>query len=120
MSAVRIRMGALTERKDKENGGIHMLACSISAADGRRSVSTHEPLLPDPVLTLLKESDLPRGVSRDGTLDVTITMIDWASVLELEAIVLEAVSAPIYRLMRLSDVTHFFPFHVRIASIGRR
>ncbi|EIM81747.1 uncharacterized protein STEHIDRAFT_172009, partial [Stereum hirsutum FP-91666 SS1] len=88
-SAVRIRMGALTQRKDRENGGTPMIACSVSGADGQRLVLTREPLCGDPVLTLLKESDLLRGVSKDGTLDVTITMIDWASVLELETIVFE-------------------------------
>lgn len=97
-SAVRVRLGALTQRKDRENGGIPMIACTVTSADGRRWVLTREPLCGDPVLTLLKESDLLRGVSRDGTLDVTITMIDWASVLELEAIVLEAVSTLIYCL----------------------
>lgn len=91
-------MGPLTERKDRENGGTPMIACSVSGADGRRLVLTREPLCGDPVLTLLKESDLLRGVSRDGTLDVTITMIDWASVLELEAIVFEAVSTLIFCL----------------------
>lgn len=100
ISAVRIRIGALTELKDKENGGTPMIACSVSGPDERRLVLTHEPQVGGgPVLTLLTEVDL-RGLSiaRDRAFDVTIAMIDWASVLELEAIVLEAVSAPKYTL----------------------
>jgi hypothetical protein len=89
-STLRIRAGILTERKDADNGGIPMLAWSVSEGSDVPTSST------------VKTADASRGqeiilVERKenerNVLRVELTMVDWASIFELDALIVDSVSS---------------------------
>lgn len=83
-----IRVGAQTERKDKDNGGTAMLACTISNTSGKHETQTYE-VSSSHELVLLRDTDQVQ--SGGATKVVQLTMIDWASVFELEKVIVSSV-----------------------------
>lgn len=77
-----------------------MITCSVLVAHEKRFTRKYDPLEDGSVIVLLEETDLlalSGGHSiGETTLNMTITMIDWASVFELEAILIDAVSTLIF------------------------
>ncbi|KAF5378816.1 hypothetical protein D9615_007015 [Tricholomella constricta] len=80
--ALSILTGPLTERKDRFNGGTPMLACVISGHTKENVTTLYDagPLQIIQLYTLETESQA------DNALTIELTLIDWASVFELEAI----------------------------------
>ena len=89
---LRIRPGKNTERKDPENGGTPMLVWTITP----EGTDSSEPLVvesgdahPFREITLIEDGHVTLV---DRPCFVQITLVDWASVFEVEAIVVESVS----------------------------
>lgn len=116
--AVSIRVGPLTERKDRSNGSTPMLACVISGDGHEESITVHDPEPSTLVRLYASESN--------GTCIIELMMIDWASVFELEAIV--TASVPLYlshsncscaNILQEQDICPAPPVHAgRILWIG--
>ncbi|KAH9911169.1 uncharacterized protein B0H18DRAFT_1129075 [Fomitopsis serialis] len=92
-SYLSIRTGSRTERKDSFNGGTPMIACSVSArSEGGGDSSTNENQVktydcgPSQEVVLVDE-DTP--TARPVPVKITLTLVDWASVFELESVVVD-------------------------------
>lgn len=86
---LRLRTGSRTERKDSFNGGTSMLACSVrSFSQDKEEVTTTYDCASSQEITLL---DVDSLAGHALPVKITITLIDWASVLELEDIVVDSV-----------------------------
>lgn len=94
-----LQTGPRTERKDRFNGGTPMIACSISVSSqgsGEERTTTHE-CGPSQEVTLID------GIPQELPVKVTITLIDWASVFELQSIMVDSVSRSL--ILLYSSVT---------------
>ena len=87
---LRLRTGPLTERKDAFNGGTPMIACSVCpfSQDQRRENTKTYDCGPSQEITLLDAKDL---ASHALPIKVAITLIDWASIFELEDMIVDRV-----------------------------
>ena len=93
---LRLRTGPRTERKDAFNGGTPMIACSVAPFNqdaGREEATTYD-CGPSQEITLLDANSLATQVL---PVKVTITLIDWASVFELESIIVDCVCGALRR-----------------------
>ncbi|KAI0057783.1 hypothetical protein BV25DRAFT_1830696 [Artomyces pyxidatus] len=85
---LRVRVGPHTQRKDSDNGGVPMLVCTITtslAANAHPTTRTDTYVDVQPgELALFAE---PEGnADGEGERTVELTMVDWASQFEIEAI----------------------------------
>lgn len=87
---LRLRTGPRTERKDSFNGGTPMIACSVYPFNqdaGGEEATTYD-CGPSQEITLLDANSFAAQVL---PVKVTVTLIDWASVFELEGIIVDCV-----------------------------
>lgn len=93
ITSVHIRTGRQTERKDSDNGGTKMLAWTISpSSTGKQLTRTCDAAeTTSGTITLLDTQYLSALAEDETVLTITVTMIDWASALELEAILFDTV-----------------------------
>ncbi|KAF7304345.1 Lipase-GDSL domain-containing protein [Mycena chlorophos] len=114
---VNLCFGPGTERKDRWNGAIPMLAVAVSFTNSvglQRVTRTLEPCVGGtPAIRRLQmwPSVPPVQVDSDGACEVRITLIDWASVLEIEGFILEDEQS-------LSETKSSGITHSRILFIG--
>nr|GAT51812.1 predicted protein [Mycena chlorophos] len=110
LPSVNLCFGPGTERKDRWNGAIPMLAVAVSFTNShglQRVTRTLEPCVGGaPAIRRLQmwPSVPPAQVDSDGACEVRIALIDWASVLEIEGVILEdehSLSEP-----KSSGITH--------------
>ncbi|THU83820.1 hypothetical protein K435DRAFT_688780 [Dendrothele bispora CBS 962.96] len=80
-SKLQLRTGPSTVRKDRFNGGTPMIACAVESTSNS-SISTYDAQGTD-IITLIDEGFLSSHGT--GPYVVHVTLIDWASVLEIEA-----------------------------------
>ncbi|KAK7467402.1 hypothetical protein VKT23_004457 [Stygiomarasmius scandens] len=80
-SSLQLRTGPSTVRKDRFNGGTPMIACAVESTSNS-SISTYDAQGTD-IITLIDEGFLSSHGA--GPYAVHITLIDWASVFEIEA-----------------------------------
>ncbi|KAG6809514.1 hypothetical protein H0H92_015960 [Tricholoma furcatifolium] len=85
--SLSIKAGALTERKDRFNGGTPMIACVISYAGSTEEQTMLYDLKPLQTVQLFTaQSDDEAKAYRT----VELTLIDWASILEIETFITAA------------------------------
>ncbi|KAG6860151.1 hypothetical protein C0995_015074 [Termitomyces sp. Mi166 len=103
--SLSIKTGPLTERKDRFNGGTPMVACIISqdSEDDKIAFYDFEPSQTKQLFVARSEDEI--GKQRT----VELTLIDWASVLEIEAFIIP--STDDIRLPLRAN-------HVRLLHIG--